>query len=432
MSVNLPPGGTLNAPDDGTPLIHSATEPPPHLPWPDISSRAKWSVSSFKFGFGAECLRDDDPDTFWHSDGPQPHFITAEFPRKVAIQKISIHLSFPQDDSYTPSALAIRAGTGPSDLQDVRVVTLDKPEGWITFDVTSEPNEEGDGLAPVYAYVLQVIIAQNHMSGKDTHVRGLKILGPVEDHATEDDPFAFTSPAFKMYETISGTPSLTQPDTPVFDSEKLDDDDNEHTLCGFGDISLSNIYFVPSLPSDVSPRRDDSWITERKILEPKTPPPSVRKKKSAINTNTKPALPSVIQKILPPSPSAAELSPGTDFLRLVARLRESRILDRSPPQSARVLASPSKPIGIHQPQPRHAINKKAIDMDNLHAKAHSEDYSAKERMLQPSARMNAPKPKPKEKPFRGGRLPVRPPLPRWDLHDPVTATIKDTAPMSRA
>lgn len=33
---------------------------------------------------------------------------------------------------------------------------------------------------PVYAYVLQIIIAANHMSGKDTHVRGLRILGPLE------------------------------------------------------------------------------------------------------------------------------------------------------------------------------------------------------------------------------------------------------------
>ena len=32
---------------------------------PDIGHLAKWSVSSHKFGFGAECLRDDDPDTFW-------------------------------------------------------------------------------------------------------------------------------------------------------------------------------------------------------------------------------------------------------------------------------------------------------------------------------------------------------------------------------
>jgi anaphase-promoting complex subunit 10 len=106
-------------------------------------------------------------------------------------------LSYPQDDSYTPSTLAIRAGTGPSDLQDVRVVTLEKPDGWITFDVSSEPNEDGDGLyviygipnycfrrlsfsKPVYAYILQIIVAANHMSGKDTHVRGLRVLGPVE------------------------------------------------------------------------------------------------------------------------------------------------------------------------------------------------------------------------------------------------------------
>ena len=33
---------------------------------------------------------------------------------------------------------------------------------------------------PVYAYVIQIIIAANHMSGKDTHVRGLRILGPIE------------------------------------------------------------------------------------------------------------------------------------------------------------------------------------------------------------------------------------------------------------
>ena len=61
-------------------------------------------------------------------------------------QKLSIHLTYLSDDSYTPSALAIRAGTGLGDLQDVRVVTFDKPEGWITFDISSEPNEEGEGL----------------------------------------------------------------------------------------------------------------------------------------------------------------------------------------------------------------------------------------------------------------------------------------------
>lgn len=28
--------------------------------------------------------------------------------------------------------------------------------------------------------MLQVIVVQNHMSGKDTHIRGLRVLGPQE------------------------------------------------------------------------------------------------------------------------------------------------------------------------------------------------------------------------------------------------------------
>ena len=47
------------------PLYLSAGRKAPSLPWPDIGHLAKWSVSSFKFGFGAECLQDDDTDTFW-------------------------------------------------------------------------------------------------------------------------------------------------------------------------------------------------------------------------------------------------------------------------------------------------------------------------------------------------------------------------------
>lgn len=42
--------------------------------------------------------------------------------------------------------MCVRAGTGPADLQDVRVVTLEKPDGWITFDISSESNDDGDGL----------------------------------------------------------------------------------------------------------------------------------------------------------------------------------------------------------------------------------------------------------------------------------------------
>ncbi|KAF8510940.1 anaphase-promoting complex, subunit 10/DOC domain-containing protein, partial [Hysterangium stoloniferum] len=171
--------------------------------YPDIGHLAKWSVSSYKFGFGSECLRDDDPDTFWHSDGPQPHFITVQFGKKVAIQKIAVNLCFSNDDSYTPATLCVRAGTGSSDLQDVRLVTFDKPNGWLLFDVYMEPAEEGDGYKPLHAYVLQVVVVSNHMNGKDTHVRGLKIFGPLDEtHEDGDEPFPFKSPLFRMYERI--------------------------------------------------------------------------------------------------------------------------------------------------------------------------------------------------------------------------------------
>jgi len=178
---------------------------PAHLVtnYPDIGHLAKWSVSSHKFGFGAECLRDDDADTFWHSDGPQPHFITVHFGKKVAIQKIAVNLCFDNDDSYTPATLCVRAGTGSSDLQDVRLVTFDKPNGWLLFDVYMEPAEEGDGYKPLHAYVLQVVVVSNHMNGKDTHVRGLKIFGPLEEtHEDGDEPFPFKSQLFKMHERI--------------------------------------------------------------------------------------------------------------------------------------------------------------------------------------------------------------------------------------
>ncbi|KAI0749906.1 hypothetical protein C8Q80DRAFT_1120027 [Daedaleopsis nitida] len=213
----LPIAGTNNtmlvAPGDGAPILHPVHtgKMPPRLPWPDIGHLGKWSVSSYKFGFGPECLTDEDPDTFWHSDGPQPHFITVEFPRKVAVQKISMYLSFPLDDSYTPSTIAVRAGTGHVDMQDIRILSIEKPDGWITFDASMEVNEDGEGCKYLEVYVIQVMIVANHMNGKDTHVRGLKLLGPLESEQTASARGAFPihkSPiqTVPVYPVIGGVP----------------------------------------------------------------------------------------------------------------------------------------------------------------------------------------------------------------------------------
>ncbi|QRV74732.1 anaphase-promoting complex subunit 10 [Ceratobasidium sp. AG-Ba] len=169
---------------------------------PDIGHLATWSVSSFKYGFNVDCLRDDDPETFWQSDGPQPHYITLQFHKKVAVQKIAILLKFDQDDSYTPIRLAIRAGMSLNDLQEVRYVGFERPNEWLDFDVSMDPADDGMSARPLHCYAIQIVIAANYMNGKDTHIRGLKVLGPLEPQPGAEDVIPYTSLAFQMHECI--------------------------------------------------------------------------------------------------------------------------------------------------------------------------------------------------------------------------------------
>lgn len=57
---------------------------------PDTSSReigrlAVWSVTSAKPGNGVELLRDGRDDTYWQSDGAQPHLVNIAFQKKVGM-----------------------------------------------------------------------------------------------------------------------------------------------------------------------------------------------------------------------------------------------------------------------------------------------------------------------------------------------------------
>ena len=49
----------------------------------EIGALAVWSVTSAKPGNGVELLRDDNLDTYWQSDGAQPHLVNIQFQRKV-------------------------------------------------------------------------------------------------------------------------------------------------------------------------------------------------------------------------------------------------------------------------------------------------------------------------------------------------------------
>uniref|UniRef100_A0A8C1Y6E3 Anaphase-promoting complex subunit 10 n=1 Tax=Cyprinus carpio TaxID=7962 RepID=A0A8C1Y6E3_CYPCA len=45
----------------------------------EIGSQAVWSLSSCKPGFGVDQLRDDNLETYWQSDGSQPHLVNIQF-----------------------------------------------------------------------------------------------------------------------------------------------------------------------------------------------------------------------------------------------------------------------------------------------------------------------------------------------------------------
>lgn len=117
-------------------------------------------LSSTKPGHRKSDLFSADPDTFWHSDDSLPHFIHITFPYLTYISKVSLDLSYEQDDSYTPEHISIFID---SKLQKSH--KLFEPEGTIFFDIKKK------------LFVLDIVIRSNHQEGRDSHVRGLKVYG---------------------------------------------------------------------------------------------------------------------------------------------------------------------------------------------------------------------------------------------------------------
>lgn len=98
----------------------------------DLTEFAVWIVSTAKPGNGVEQLLDGNADTYWQSDGPQPHLISAQFVFKVSISEVQIYLDFEKDESYTPAEVSVCAGNSFHDLRVIRKVRkLHNPMGWV-------------------------------------------------------------------------------------------------------------------------------------------------------------------------------------------------------------------------------------------------------------------------------------------------------------
>ncbi|XP_057547497.1 anaphase-promoting complex subunit 10 [Amaranthus tricolor] len=163
----------------------------------EMTKIAAWSVSSSKPGNGVQCLRDDSIETYWQSDGAQPHLINIQFQKKVKLQLIALYVDFKLDESYTPSKLSIRAGDGFHNLKEIKAVELVKPTGWMSISLSgNDPRETF-----VNTFMLQIAVLSNHLNGRDTHVRQIKVYGP-RPNLIPRQPFQFTSAEFLTYSSV--------------------------------------------------------------------------------------------------------------------------------------------------------------------------------------------------------------------------------------
>ena len=115
-------------------------------------------------------------DTYWQSDGGQPHLINVIFNKKVSLMEVAFYLDYNLDESYTPKRMSVRAGNTAHDLEEVRAVDLNEPMGWVSIPLYAlDDNGEQTTLR---AFYLQICVVSMHQNGRDTHIRQAKVFGP--------------------------------------------------------------------------------------------------------------------------------------------------------------------------------------------------------------------------------------------------------------
>ncbi|GMI68153.1 EMBRYO DEFECTIVE 2783, anaphase promoting complex 10 [Hibiscus trionum] len=131
----------------------------------EMGKQAAWTVSSCKTGNGVSSLRDDNLETYWQSDGAQPHLVNIQFQKKVKLQLVVLY--------------------------EIKTVELVKPTGWVYLSLSgNDPCETF-----VNTFMLQIVVLSNHLNGRDTHVRQIKVYGP-QPNPIPHQPFQFTSREF--------------------------------------------------------------------------------------------------------------------------------------------------------------------------------------------------------------------------------------------
>lgn len=161
-----------------------------------------WTLSSAKPGNGVEQVvpSSSSPlptETYWQSDGPQPHWMRVQFARRVAISHVCLYLDYSLDESYTPQQIRIQCGMTVQDLTLATQhdhVEFREPSGWCIVPLCAsrdalddlleqdqDLNDEDEELRPVRAHLVEISILNMHQNGRDTHVRQVQLFGPKRD-----------------------------------------------------------------------------------------------------------------------------------------------------------------------------------------------------------------------------------------------------------
>jgi hypothetical protein len=152
----------------------------------EIGHLAVWTVTSAKPGNGVELLRDGNKDTYWQSDGTQPHLVDIQFQKKMHIkvgchnvgtlarlacrnacdlvqtetcfQELALYLDYRLDESYTPKLISIRAGNSFTDMVEVHTQELEEPHGWTRIPLETQNSLQGASFSHVeYHFVYQPV-----------------------------------------------------------------------------------------------------------------------------------------------------------------------------------------------------------------------------------------------------------------------------------
>lgn len=235
-----------------------------------IGHEAIWTISSAKPGNGVDQIRDNSMETYWQSDGhviiPGPHshqtsnsamndsninsngknlhnvvhghLINIQFNQRKAVSQLAIYLDYNLDESYTPRQICVKIGMTLHDLEEVALIELNEPVGWVSIPLKRKPdpldhlmgidNDDGDSDSdisndsdleedelsendpnsnnrnnnverkhykriekslkkalekPIRAHLIQLCILSMHQNGRDTHIRQCEIFGPRNQEA---------------------------------------------------------------------------------------------------------------------------------------------------------------------------------------------------------------------------------------------------------